>query len=142
MTYEQKKLFPEAEKLKFQQGRVTRMTRSVWDRLWKKDYDPGYLIKIQSDDIPSMRKIYEQTMGMNAVILSKGPEDLNRRVIAWDGKGWVVGLFVSLLQRQVREGTDATKGVCYATLTHLECDGFWMHVVDRWSQELLVKRRF
>lgn len=164
MSYGQGKLFPEAEKMKLRNARVSRLTRSYWDRLWKKDYDPGYIVQVELDDIPSLARVTRKSTlncvilkgpdgvehksdeafyrELKAVVLSKGLEDQNRRIVAEDDGGWITGLYLSLLQRQVRDGTEAVKGTCYATLTRLECDEGWQHVVDRWTQDLLLKRRF
>ena len=164
MSYDQGKLFPQAEKLKLKNARVDRLTRSYWDRLWKKDYDPGYILKLEPDDIPSITRLTvvdppaspalaaPQTpvpgspnfavRELVAVVLSKGLEDVRRRVVAADSGGWITGLYLSLLQRQVREGNEVTQGKCYAILTRLECDPDWQFRVDRWTQDLLLKRRF
>jgi hypothetical protein len=165
MSYQQGKLFPQAEKLKLRQARVKRLQKSYWDRLWRKGWDPAYILEVEPDDIPTLAEVWrkrkqidilpgstacpETTVPVDgfsvdrlkAVVLSKGPEDQNRRIVAIDDGGWITGLFIALLQRQVLEGTEAAQGGCYATLINLELYEGWEFVVDRWTKDLLTKRK-
>lgn len=161
MTYGQGKLFPQAERLKLRQARVKKIDRNYWTRLWKKGWDPAYILEVEPDDIPTFAEVWRKADGMDttvmttpkpenpgfhvrrlkAIVLSKGPEDLNRRIVAQGDGSWLFGLFVALLQRQVRDGTMATQGKCYATITNLECDEMRQALIDNWTQELLTKRQ-
>jgi len=154
MSLEQGKLFPQAERLKLRQARVKRLTRSYFDRLWKKGYDPAYILEIEPDDLPTLAEVYVRseicvvpaqgtvTLGRKkAIVLSKGLEDPDRRIVARDGGGWIFGLWIALLQRQVREGTEKAKGWCYGVITELECDEFAEFQIDRWTKDLLSKRQ-
>lgn len=151
MSRQQGRLFPEQERLKLLQARITQMTASQWNRFYKKGWDPSYMLVVEKDDIPTLSEVWKKDpmvgstelflKKIKTVVLSKGPEDQNRRVIAAGDGGWIFGLFFALLQRQVREGTMATQGRCYATITELENDEVRQVMVDNWAQELLLKRR-
>jgi hypothetical protein len=157
----QKKLFPEQERQKLLQARLDRITVAQWRRFYGKGWDPAYLLNIEKDDIPTYADVWRRADGiqemvstaaapavsdfpirrLKAVVLSKGPEDQNRRIIAIGDGGWLFGLFVGLLQRQVREGTMATQGKCYSVITLLENDEMREVVMDIWSSELMLKRK-
>jgi hypothetical protein len=157
----QKSLFPEAERLKLLHAQMPRMKASDWNRFWKKGWDPAYLLKVAVDDIPTLAETWKQVDSLGdvvstaaapgkrdleirrirALVLSKGIEDRNRRIVAIGGGSWMFGLLVALLQRQVRQGTMDVQGKCYATLTNLECCDNWGVVVDRWTTDLIHKMR-
>lgn len=161
MSYQQGKLFPEAERLKLQKARVDKLDRLYFQKLWKKGWDPAYILNLEPDDIPTLADVWRKADGLHevvststpppkpqmeirrlrAVVLSKGPEDQNRRIVAQGDGGWLSALFIALLQRQVRDGTMRTQGICYAAITNLECDEGWQFSMDKWTQELLTKRR-
>lgn len=128
------------------------MTRDLWQRLLRKGYDPAYAVKLEKSDIPSITETFRYPPGADrarfrpvrsmAVVLSKGPLDRSRRVVAESRDGWVRGLYIALLRRQVREGLEPVKGKCYAVLVTLEFDDGWGFLTDRWLDELLTKRPF
>jgi hypothetical protein len=139
--------------LAIKRSQLESIDRRLFVDLLDDGWDPGYILKVEPDDIPSFTKAREKVdviLGPDfrvkkfyVVFLSKGPNDPNKRIVAMDEFGdWVRYLWISLLRRQVREGTQEVKVECYNTLEKLECDEGWRSTVDRFTQDLLSKRRF
>lgn len=142
---------------------VNRMPEGYFKKLLKKGWDPGYFVEVQPDDYPTLgeRWVGEATSGvigstglvvnvpifwrrLRCLILSKGPEDLNRRIVAQghsDRGGWVIGLWIAMLRRQLRTSTSLNvKAWCFEVLTTLERDdAYFSGQAEEWTQELLKK---
>ena len=151
---------------------VDRMKESYFKLLLRKGWDPGFFLEIQRDDYPTlaMRLVggfaqqkevvvdpaaktpadglaVDPNMGpflerRRCVVLSKGPEDQNRRIVAQHDDGWVIGLWISLLRRQLKQGTIDVQSWCFSTLLDLERPDSFFHVQhENWVAELLKKEQ-
>lgn len=143
---------------------VNRMPEGYFKKLLKKGWDPGYFVEIQADDYPTLgeRWIADEirtisSVGPNGagpnmavhqrrrcVILSKGPEDQNRRIVAQaevGSAGWIVGLWVAMLRRQLKLSPSLNvKAWCFEVLTTLERhDSYFRQQAENWVEELLKK---
>lgn len=137
---------------------VNRMPEGYFRKLLKKGWDPGYFVEIAPDDFVTLGqrllKIVDrttmdagngQTVTVEAqfgrervVILSKGWDDPDRRIIARGD--WVVGLWISLLRRQIKGGCLNVQAWSFETLTSLERDDAYFRTqADNWTRELLQK---
>lgn len=137
---------------------VNRMPEVYFKKLLKKGWDPGYFIEAQPDDYPTLldRLIcvdkggHVQGMGglvqvsplferRRGLVLSKGREDQNRRIVAL-GDGWVVGLWIATMRRQIKLGTVDVKAWCFEVLIGLERqDSFFHNHYENWIKDLLQK---
>lgn len=131
------------------------MTGSRFSYLFdKKGIDPAYFVLMEPDDLPTRKKVSWTNGSMHfpsdkfplatygykhAVVLSKGLEDRNRRIIAIDHGSWVDGLWVGLLRRQVRQGTLDSSAWCYGVLLGLEDSEIYQAMVKDWTKKLLTK---
>lgn len=129
-----------------------RMTRSRFAFLVKKRFNPAYFIRIEADEIPTITiRRYSCLVGagedpklpvirsVRALVLSKGPADANRRVVAEDSGLWVEQLWVCALLRQLRHGTLEVKAWCYETLSDIESDGPMASFVSGWIRDFSLK---
>lgn len=143
--------------------RVERMKESLFEKLLRRGFDPAYALKsIAPDDRVTIaeRPKHLQTGAYDfkekkflaavaptrryAIVLSKGPGDRDRRIVAQaDGStGWLVGLYVGLLRRQVKEGTRDVKAWAFETLLDLErMEGIGLvnrFTAENWTQKLVM----
>lgn len=139
---------------------VNRMPEGYFKKLLRKGWDPGYFVEAEPDDYVTLgeRLIHEGhgmfNVGSNGfagptmpvyerrkcVVLSKGFSDTNRRIVAQSTDGWIVGLWVAMLRRQLKTGTIDIKAWSFEVLTTLERDdAWWKQQAENWTQELLKK---
>lgn len=146
---------------------VDRLTKSQFERILKRGFDPAYVLRVEPDDRVTIaerpmrisrgftKDLREElaklgTMGrdltMNyCVVLSKSRLDRNRRIVAQSGgsdKQWLVGLYVGLLRRQVKEGTKDIKAWAFETILDLERIEFGVVnqiTLDNWTRDLIAK---
>jgi hypothetical protein len=136
---------------------VNRMPQAYFKKLMKKGWDPGYFVELEPDDYPTLAtRIRFERFGMvdhgngkkvpilneyrtRAVVLSKGIDDTNRRIVG-QGDGWVIGLWISILRRQIKQGSLDVKAWAFEVLTGLERDdAYWHTQADNWTTDLLQK---
>lgn len=148
---------------------VERMTEGYFKKLLKKGWNPGFFLEVKPTDYPTLAIRYVGGFGTQKIVtvdptrstedaydgqlqavlqrrrclvLSNGPEDQNRRIVAQNDDGWVVGLWIAVLQRQVKEGTLDVKSWCFSVLLDLENINSFFHVqADYWVRELLMKEQ-
>lgn len=148
---------------------MNRMLRGYFLKLMRKGWDPAYFVDAQPDDFvtladrwiggfgksfvvsidPSTVKpvdlnqvaLEQYIVRRRCVVLSKGLEDTNRRIVAQDDdSGWIVGLWVALLRRQLKTGTLNVKAWSFETLIDLERDGaYFKNQAETWIKDLLQK---
>lgn len=143
--------------------RVDRMDEKLFDKLLDRGFDPAYALRsIKPDDRvtvaerdlprnmakdPSGKVVAIEAIPRRryAIVLSKGPNDRDRRIVAQtDGStGWIVGLYVGLLRRQVKEGIRDVKAWAFETLLDLErMEGPGLvnrFTAENWIQQLVMK---
>lgn len=149
---------------------VDRMKESYFKLLLRKGWDPGFFLEVERDDYPTLAMrlvggfaqqkevavdpatkanpvLTYSDMGpflgrRRCVVLSKGPEDQNRRIVAQHDDGWIVGLWISLLRRQLKQGTIDVQSWCFSTLLDLERTESFFHVqYESWLMDLLTKEQ-
>lgn len=149
---------------------VERMAHSYFRSLLKKGWDPGFFVDVQADDYPTLGTRYIGGFGhkldvdvdpaakgdpidtnivqtvflerRRCVVLSKGPEDTNRRIIAQDTDGWVVGLWISMLRRQLKKGNINVQAWCFSVLIDLEnIESFFHTQHEEWIKTLIQKEQ-
>jgi hypothetical protein len=149
---------------------IERMSEGYFNKLLRTGWDPGFFIEVQKSDYPTLatRMIggfaqekqgtidpadindpFKQEIDFGpylerrrCVVLSKGPDDPNRRIVAQHKDGWIVGLWISLLRRQLKHGMIDVQSWCFSALLDLERDGSFFHVqYENWLAELLTKEQ-
>lgn len=137
---------------------VNRMARGYFNKLLRKGWDPGYFVDVQPDDFVTLGERLVETGSWTdmvngtqkgpkmviherrrCVVLSKGLEDRNRRIVAQDSDGWVVGLWIALLRRQLKTGAIHVQAASFETLTDLEREGYFKERAENWIKDLLQK---
>jgi hypothetical protein len=143
------------------------MSEETFQRILKKGINPAYVLKIDPDDYVTKgvkriwadngvtrhrkmddeaKKAIQSEIGYSTtykcLILSKGPADQNRRIIAkLSGGGlWMEGLRIAILQRQVKQGISEIKAWSYGILLDMELGndvGKWIY--QNWATTLLSK---
>ena len=148
-------------------GRIVgRMPAGYFRSLLNKGWDPGFFIEIEPDDYPTLAArliggfgqlkdvtvdpaaAKDQTTGIaylerrRCVVLSKGPEDTNRRIVAQHTEDWVIGLWISLLRRQLKHGNINVQSWCFSVLIDLESiNSFFHRQHEEWVSTLIQKEQ-
>jgi hypothetical protein len=147
---------------------VNRMPRGYFLKLMRKGWDPAYFVDVAPDDFVTLGERLIGGFGQacvvsidpsspsvpgdvsvirdaylarrRCVVLSKGREDTNRRIVAQDDDGWIIGLWIALLRRQLKTGTLDVKAWSFETLTDLEREGsYYKNQAESWIKDLLQK---
>jgi hypothetical protein len=147
---------------------VDRMSPSYFRTLIRKGLDPGFFLEVQNDDYPTLATRLIGGFATNMIqdvdpsapaeqipdgfqpildrrrclVLSKGPGDTNRRIVAQHSDGWVVGLWISTLRRQLKRGNMDVQSYCFSVLLDLERVESFFHVqYENWIADLLTKEQ-
>jgi hypothetical protein len=149
---------------------VTRMPKPYFHKLLRRGWDPGFFVEAQADDYPTLATRLIGAFGAQkevpvdpaaksdptkvvidagdflerrrCVVLSKGPDDTNRRIVAQDSDGWVVGLWISMLRRQLKKGNINVQSWCFSVLIDLEnIDSFFHRQHEEWIATLIQKEQ-
>lgn len=146
---------------------VNRMVKGYFNKLMRKGWDPAYFVEVEPDDFvtladrmiggfgnscvvnldpnaqatrdPNKIELETYLTRRRCVVLSKGLEDRNRRIVAQDEDGWVIGLWIALLRRQLKTGAIHVQAASFETLTDLEREGYFKERAENWIKDLLQK---
>ena len=138
-----------------------RMGESRFFYLMKKGLDPAYYLELVPEDYPTWRRVswlvnidqlivgpinrlhntvtYYEKSG-HVVVLSKGLQDLDRRIVGRGSTAFTDGFWIALLRRQLRTGSLDVRAWCYETLLDLERHELWGHVYENWTKKLMGLR--